>query len=86
MEAKEIPNSTKKEKKEVKPDVSTKDIYWEFVKAAPCSQPSDVAAFRMKEGMIVIFTDALGRSVTNNSFYLTDSVFNRLKELSEKKE
>jgi dihydroorotase-like cyclic amidohydrolase len=75
------PIETKKEevkKEQKKTEQSAADFYWNWVKASPMLTANDVAVFGQDDGVIVVFTDKLGRSISAASFFLPAEVAKKI--------
>lgn len=60
------------------PEPTTVDLYWGWVKANPMLTANDAAAFGQDDGVIVVLTDKLGRSVSTASFFLPKEVVKKI--------
>ena len=79
MEARVIEQKKEEPKKEVdKAERSTVDFYWNWVKGSPMLTANDVAVFGQDDGVIVVFTDRLGRSISTASFFLPTEVAKKI--------
>ena len=79
MEARVIEQKKEEPKKEVdKAEQSTVDFYWNWVKGSPMLTANDVAVFGQDDGVIVVFTDRLGRSISAASFFLPAEVAKKI--------
>jgi hypothetical protein len=86
LEAKVIEAKKEEPKKEVdKAEQSTVDFYWNWVKGSPMLTANDVAVFGQDDGVIVVFTDRLGRSISTASFFLPTEVAKKITGILNKK-
>ncbi len=85
MEAKPIEEKKEEAKKEQKVEQSAADFYWNWVKGSPMLTANDAAVFGQDDGVIVVFTDKLGRSISTASFFLPTEVAKKIADMLEKK-
>ena len=85
METKPIQTEKEEPKKEQKAEQSAADYYWNWVKGSPMLTANDAAVFGQDDGMIVVFTDRLGRSISTASFFLPTKVVQKIADMLEKK-
>lgn len=85
MEAKPIEEKKEEAKKEQKVEQSAADYYWNWVKGSPMLTANDAAVFGQDDGVIVVFTDKLGRSISTASFFLPTEVAKKIADMLEKK-
>ena len=85
MEAKPIEEKKEEAKKEQKVEQSAADYYWNWVKGSPMLTANDAAVFGQDDGMIVVFTDKLGRSISTTSFFLPAEVAKKIADMLNKK-
>ena len=90
MEAKPIEQKKEEPKKETKPepasaDRSAADFYWNWVKGSPMLTANDAAIFGQEDGVIIVLTDKLGRSISSTSFFLPTEVAKKIADMLAKK-
>ena len=85
MEAKPIEQKKEEPQKEQKVEQSAADFYWNWVKGSPMLTANDAAVFGQDDGVIVVFTDKLGRSISTASFFLPTEVAKKIADMLEKK-
>ena len=85
MEPKPIEQKKEEPKKEQKVEQSAADYYWNWVKGSPMLTANDAAVFGQDDGVIVVFTDRLGRSISTTSFFLPTEVAKKIADMLEKK-
>jgi hypothetical protein len=85
MEAKPIEEKKEEAKKEQKVEQSAADYYWNWVKGSPMLTANDAAVFGQEDGVIVVLTDKLGRSISTASFFLPTEVAKKIADMLEKK-
>ncbi len=88
MEAKPIEEKKTEEpkkEKEQKVEQSAADYYWNWVKGSPMLTANDAAVFGQDDGVIVVLTDKLGRSISTTSFFLPSEVAKKIADMLEKK-
>ena len=88
METKPIEQKKEEPNKEAKPEPaerSAADYYWNWVKGSPMLTANDAAVFGQDDGVIVVFTDRLGRSISTASFFLPTKVVQKIADMLEKK-
>ena len=86
METKSIETKKDEPKKEnKKAEQSAADFYWNWVKGSPMLTANDAAVFGQDDGVIVVFTDKLGRSISTASFFLPSEVAKKIAEMLNKK-
>ena len=85
MEPKPIEQKKEEPKKEQKAEQTAADYYWNWVKGSPMLTANDAAVFGQDDGVIVVFTDRLGRSISTTSFFLPTEVAKKIADMLEKK-
>jgi len=80
VEEKEEKKEEAKKPEEPKPE----DLYWAWVKANPIAYAYDVAAFKQSDGVILVFTDPLGRSILNTAVFVPNKVLDTVNKLVKK--
>ena len=85
MEAKPIEQKKEEPQKEQKVEQSAADFYWNWVKGSPMLTANDAAVFGQEDGVIVVLTDKLGRSISTASFFLPTEVAKKIADMLEKK-
>jgi hypothetical protein len=85
MEAKPIEEKKEEAKKEQKVEQSAADYYWNWVKGSPMLTANDAAVFGQEDGVIVVLTDKLGRSISTASFFLPTEVAKKIADMLSKK-
>ena len=79
------PEKPQEQPKEQKVEQSAADYYWNWVKGSPMLTANDAAVFGQDDGVIVVFTDKLGRSISTTSFFLPSEVAKKIADMLEKK-
>ena len=85
MEAKPIEQKKEEPQKEQKVEQSAADFYWNWVKGSPMLTANDAAIFGQEDGVIVVLTDKLGRSISSTSFFLPTEVAKKIADMLAKK-
>ena len=85
MEAKPIEEKKEEPQKEQKVEQSAADYYWNWVKGSPMLTANDAAVFGQEDGVIVVLTDKLGRSISTASFFLPTEVAKKIADMLSKK-
>lgn len=86
MEAKEIKEKKAEKKREDEAVQPKPNPYWMWVQNNAMLTVNDIAAFAQEDGMILMLTDKLGRSLAPTSYFIPDEVLDKLIELKQKKE
>lgn len=90
MEPKPIPEEKgeaqfQARKEEEKAAVPTPaDTYWSWVKLNPMLTVNDIAVFAQEDGVIVVLTDKIGRSISTASFFIPAGVLTKITSLKKK--